>query len=196
MSTGLGLRERKKSATRQAIHEAALRLALELGPDQVTVEAIADAAAVSRRTFSNYFACKEEALLYGDHLRIQRFLSLVRERPQSETPWTALTQAAQELYRQINERDPQWIRQHQLMRQQPALLAQQITTYAAFEQDLAAEISHRLPATTDPLYARIVAASFLAALRVAVRSWIDQPAGRTLTESIQQVLDTAAGQFD
>ncbi|GAB2956349.1 TetR/AcrR family transcriptional regulator [Micromonospora polyrhachis] len=196
MSTGLGLRERKKSATRQAIHQAALRLALAVGPDQVTVEAIADAAAVSRRTFSNYFASKEEALLYGDHLRIQRFLSLVQDRPQSETPWTALTEAAQQLYRQINEHDPQWIRQHQLIRQQPALLAQQITTYAAFEQDLAAEITTRLATTGNPLYPRIVAASFLAALRVAVRSWIDQPAGRTLTEVIQQVLVTAAGQFD
>ncbi|MFC7467789.1 TetR/AcrR family transcriptional regulator [Actinomadura keratinilytica] len=52
----LGLRERKKAATRQAVHEAAMRLTREHGLDHVTVEAIADAAEISRRTFSNYFA--------------------------------------------------------------------------------------------------------------------------------------------
>lgn len=57
-----GLRERKKAATRLALHESALRLAAEQGPDGVTIEAIADAANVSRRTFSNYFSSKEEAL--------------------------------------------------------------------------------------------------------------------------------------
>ena len=58
-----GLRERKKAATRQALHEAAVRLAIAHGPDRITVEAVADEAGVSRRTFSNYFANKEEALL-------------------------------------------------------------------------------------------------------------------------------------
>jgi AcrR family transcriptional regulator len=58
-----GLRERKKTATRQALHESAVRLAVERGVDNVTIEAIADAAEASRRTFSNYFAGKEQALL-------------------------------------------------------------------------------------------------------------------------------------
>src|SRR3954468_11132152 len=76
-----GLRERKKAATRHALHEAAVRLAIAHGPDRVTVEAIADEAGVSRRTFSNYFANKEEALLYGDHQRIRAMVEMVRARP-------------------------------------------------------------------------------------------------------------------
>ena len=38
-------------------------MAIERGLTEVTVEAIVDAAEVSRRTFSNYFANKEDALL-------------------------------------------------------------------------------------------------------------------------------------
>lgn len=58
------LRERKRSQTWAALHEAALRLALSRDDlQQVTVEAIAEAANVSPRTFFNYFSCKEDAVL-------------------------------------------------------------------------------------------------------------------------------------
>ncbi|HEX5595146.1 MAG TPA: helix-turn-helix domain-containing protein [Micromonosporaceae bacterium] len=60
----LSLRERKRLATWTALHEAALSMAL--GRDdlnQVTVEAIAEAANVSPRTFFNYFNSKEDAVL-------------------------------------------------------------------------------------------------------------------------------------
>ncbi|NED89115.1 TetR family transcriptional regulator, partial [Streptomyces sp. SID11233] len=66
MEKTVGLRERKKAATREAVHKAALSLAVEHGFEHVTVEAIADAAGISRRTFSNYFTAKEDAVLWGE----------------------------------------------------------------------------------------------------------------------------------
>jgi AcrR family transcriptional regulator len=58
-----GLRERKKQATRKALREAALRLALERGRDDVRVDDIAEAAGVSPRTYNNYFSSREQAIV-------------------------------------------------------------------------------------------------------------------------------------
>src|SRR5215208_6054924 len=65
MTDQLGLRERKKLATREALSHAAWRLMVQRGLDAVTPEAIAEAAQVSPRTFRNYFASREEAIIDG-----------------------------------------------------------------------------------------------------------------------------------
>jgi hypothetical protein len=52
------LRERKKVETWTAIHEAAASLAQQRGLEHATVEAIAESAGVSPRTFFNYFPSK------------------------------------------------------------------------------------------------------------------------------------------
>lgn len=62
----LGLRERKKIKTRQAIRRAAFRLIEQNGYAATTVEQIAEAAEVSPSTFFRYFPSKESLLLADD----------------------------------------------------------------------------------------------------------------------------------
>lgn len=88
-----GLRERKKRETRFALSQAAIRLALEHGWDNVTVEDIAVAANVSERTFSNYFATKAEAVVATHVERGRRTAEALRERPAGEPLWDALANA-------------------------------------------------------------------------------------------------------
>lgn len=184
-----GLRERKKAATRQALHVAAVRLAMAHGADKLTVEAVADEAGVSRRTFSNYFANKEEALLYGDRQRIGALIDIVRARPAGEAPWVALTRAAQEFYEQLGELDPQWVAQSRLMRAQPALAAQQVSTFAALERELAAAVAERND-EPDPqgMRARLMAAAFMTAMRVSLHVWLEAPDESSLDELVQRSL--------
>ncbi len=59
----LGLRERKRLATRRAIQLAALRLVKSRGLDSVTIDDISHDADISPRTFFNYFPSKESALV-------------------------------------------------------------------------------------------------------------------------------------
>jgi len=74
MLDGLGLRERKKLQTRQAIVVSALRLFSERGYRAVTVADIADAANVSPRTFFSYFPSKEDLLLVDADARMEEAL--------------------------------------------------------------------------------------------------------------------------
>ncbi|CAL8899015.1 hypothetical protein KVA01_00830 [Kocuria varians] len=57
------LRERHRTRTLAEIHQAALELVGECGYGDTAVEAIAERAGVSRRTFFNYYPSKEAAVL-------------------------------------------------------------------------------------------------------------------------------------
>jgi AcrR family transcriptional regulator len=192
MEESTGLRERKKAATRLALHEAALRLATEHGLDRVTVEAIADAANVSRRTFSNYFSSKEEAIFHGDAVRLRRLLELVRQQPPDAPPWHALSRAAERLADEAyGDAPPSWLVRRRQLRGHPALVAQQIAAYTTIERDLADEFAHRLAGPDPELRSRVLAATFLAGLRVAVQHWTDHPDG-PLRDVIRTALAQAA----
>jgi AcrR family transcriptional regulator len=58
-----GLRERKKRRRRDEMVDAAQRLVLDRGLDGMTVEDVCDEVGVSPRTFFNYFATKDDAVL-------------------------------------------------------------------------------------------------------------------------------------
>ncbi|MGV9692102.1 TetR/AcrR family transcriptional regulator [Streptomyces sp. NPDC003444] len=79
----------KGTRTREALGEAALRLVLERGPSGVSVEDVTDAVGVSRRTFSRYFASKEEAVVDGIRADCARINEALAARPGTEAPLTA-----------------------------------------------------------------------------------------------------------
>jgi AcrR family transcriptional regulator len=87
-----GLRERKKQELRRQLSTAALMLARERGL-AFRVEDVVERVGVSRRTFSNYFASKEEAIVDHHVQRARETARILRERPADEPPWEALTAA-------------------------------------------------------------------------------------------------------
>lgn len=64
MSEPSGVRERKRAETRQAIVQAATRLFLERGVTKTSVDDIAAAAGIARRTFFLHFPSKEDVLFH------------------------------------------------------------------------------------------------------------------------------------
>lgn len=186
MDPATPLRERKKAATRQSLHEAALRLAIAGGLDGMTVEDIADEVGVSRRTFSNYFANKEDAVLHADRERSRRLLDLVRARPAAERPWVALRRAVVELFGGLTRPDPVWVAQLRLLRRHPSLLARQAADQVELERELAAVLAAR--GMTDEELCRLMAATYLAAMRTAGALWFDSSGERPLPELLDRLL--------
>jgi AcrR family transcriptional regulator len=76
----VGRRERKKAATRRALADAALRLFLERGYDQVGVKDIADEADVSVTTLFKHFPGKEALLFDEDDDQEAALVAAVRDR--------------------------------------------------------------------------------------------------------------------
>ncbi|GAA0923265.1 TetR/AcrR family transcriptional regulator [Streptomyces thermoalcalitolerans] len=166
-----GLREQKKQATRAALREAALRLALERGPDNVRVDDIAEAAGVSPRTYNNYFSSREQAIVAAITAeRESRVAAAVAARPAHVRLADALTEAILEQYTEPHDHDKLL-----LITANPALCDAFLDATAAIEHPLAAAIDQRLGGT-GTLTARALAASVAAAVRVALHQWIQSPA--------------------
>lgn len=156
-----------------ALREAALRLALTHGPDNVRVDDIADAAGVSPRAYNNYFSSREQAIVAAVTAeRESRVAAAVAARPAPVRLSDALTEATLEQYTEPRDHD-----ELLLITASPALRDTFLDTTAAIERPLAAAIDQRLGDTGTPT-ARVLAASasVAASVRVALQQWLQPPA--------------------
>lgn len=181
-----GLRERKKQATREALREAALRLAVERGVDRVRVEDIAEAAGVSPRTYNNYFASREQAIVAAVTAdREARVAASVAARPAGVRLADAVTEAVVEQYTDTGGRERETLL---LITARAALRDAFLDATTGIEPPLAAVIAERL-GDAGPHTARVLAASVAAAVRIALEGWL-RPAA---AESAASGADTDAG---
>ncbi|MFF0311994.1 TetR/AcrR family transcriptional regulator [Streptosporangium sp. NPDC004379] len=164
-----GLREQKKQATREALREAALRLALERGPDNVRVDDIAEAAGVSPRTYNNYFSSREQAIVAAvTGEREARIAAAVADRPDGVGLADAVIEAVVDQYTapDASGRDALL-----LITTRPALRDAFIDATTAIEHPLTEAIAGRL-GDGDTHTARVLAASVAAAVRVVLERWL------------------------
>jgi AcrR family transcriptional regulator len=169
MAYRTGLREQKKRATRQALREAALRLALTHGPENVRVDDIAEAAGVSPRTYNNYFSSREQAIVAAVTAeREARVAAAIAARPTGVGLARAVVDAIVDQYTDPGEHHRDALL---LITTHPALREAFVDTASTIEQPLAGAIAQRLN-DTDPRTARVLAASVAAAIRVALHEWV------------------------
>jgi len=191
-----GLRARKKAETRRALASAALRLAQELGPDGVTVDAITEASGVSPRTFFNYFASKDDAIVDIAAAESSELLGDLQARPPEETPLDALRGMALAAVPRLEATaDELWAR-HQLIQHHPHLAVRRAARFAEVERDLADEIGRRTghDVGRDLLPALVVAAA-VAALRVSLAVWNERERTEPLAAIVDEAFDELAAGF-
>ncbi|GAA3395256.1 TetR/AcrR family transcriptional regulator [Cryptosporangium minutisporangium] len=179
-------RQRKKQATREAIADAAWRLALKVGPDNVRVDDIAAAAGVSPRTFNNYFSSREEAICAQRLRWAEKLTSALRNRPADEPLDQALGAAILEV-RGRNDADKAMIR---LVAATPAMRAEYLRHSVATEFTLAEIIAERTGC--DSLAARVVGGAYATAARVAGEYWLRDDGDVPFTDFLRAALERAA----
>ncbi|MFR9729834.1 TetR/AcrR family transcriptional regulator [Saccharopolyspora sp. MS10] len=175
-----GLREQKKQATTEALREAALRLALERGVENVRVDDIAEAAGVSPRTYNNYFSSREQAIVAAVAAeREAGIAAAVTARSADVGLAHAVVEAIVEQYT-----DPAQQRRDALLliTTHPALREAFVNTSGAMEHPLADAISRRL-SDLDPRTAHVLAASVTAATRIALQRWVSPATGELVVPS-------------
>ncbi|WP_368733085.1 TetR/AcrR family transcriptional regulator [Streptomyces alkaliphilus] len=156
----------RRRRTHRDIRRAARELALERGVAAVTVDEIATAAGVSRRTFFNYFRSKEDALLEAPPAlapdAVERFVH-------TDLPFgTALADLLRGHARDI-VRDPDGIAtSHRLVTGNPELAGALLEMFAEAERALISVIERRLARTGEDIDPRLAAALTGCVMRVAV----------------------------
>ncbi len=189
-----GLRERRKRLTAAELEAAALRLFGERGFDAVTVDDIAADADVSRRTFFRYFASKEDVLLADHHVQLARLREAMAARPPGEAILTALRNALLSITGDFEDRREKVILRGRIMRETPSLQARSLVHQKSWEDAMQQMVAERLG--VDPvadLRTGVVAATALAAMRVAFNNWLNAGAKGDLIALTAEALDLLDG---
>jgi AcrR family transcriptional regulator len=185
MEEAVDLRTRNRQATREAISTAALRLALERGPEGlalVRVRDIAQAAGVSPRTYNNYFSSREEAICAFQSDQARRLGEALLARPADEPLGQAITAAVTEYYGTA-EPDRAGLR---MIMCTPALEGEALKAFTTAEGPLAEAIAERTGG--DELFARVTAAAVAGAIRVAGRHWIERDDSEPFASILRRAL--------
>jgi AcrR family transcriptional regulator len=186
-----GLRERKKRETLQRIAETGLKLFIANGYERTTLEAIAEAAGISRRTFFYYFKSKEEVLLAWQG---SGFLDALRPAMLEESPRQAPLDAVRHCLLKLISRyeTKESIIVDRLLRSTEALRARKQAIFIEMEEALFAAMRELWPQPQRRTTLRMVAMVSMGAMRLAVEDWRQAGGKRSLADYLTRYLKQTA----
>lgn len=154
-----------------------MELFLRRGFDATTLDEIAEAADVSKRSLFHYFASKEEMVLSAKADIGPLIAEAVAARPADEPLLTMAEQALTEMARHFQTVEAKALAR--LIHDTPALAAWDAAKHDALERLLGESLARRAGRPADDAEARVVAAAAVAILRLATEAWLasDGPEG-------------------
>jgi AcrR family transcriptional regulator len=164
-----GLRERKRQQTRERLTRAAMALFLERGFETTTLDDIAAAADISRRSFFHYFASKEDVVFAWHEEITTALVAAIAARPNDESMLVAAENAISAMVRQIEPNEA--IAMACLKRDNPALQARDQVKYEKLERALAEALAKRAGHKAEKLHARLAAMIATGAMRIGGELW-------------------------
>jgi AcrR family transcriptional regulator len=190
MTSSTGLRDRKKAATRAALSAAAVRLSRVHGLDAVTAEAIAAEADVSTRTFHNYFASKEDAILYQAEASVQEWVDALRACPEGEPIWDSLERLAVEYVSDTTRDIEEMCALPRLIEESPALMVKTMQMHNNVSRIFGEALAERTGTDIDvDLYPNLLQVAIGGAVKTVLELSISGNAqGRTPAQLMTEAL--------
>jgi len=189
-----GQRARKRQQTRERLTRAAMTLFLERGFEATTLDDIAAAADVSRRSFFHYFASKEDVVFAWQEEIITALIAAVAARPAGETMLTAAENAIAAMVRQLDPSEA--IAMARLKRDNPALQARNQVKYEMLERTLAEALGKRAGHKRERLQARLVAMITTGAMRIGDELWTAEGAREKPEAMVKRMFAAMRAIFD
>jgi AcrR family transcriptional regulator len=182
----IAIGERKRRAIRGELSEVALRLLTDRDFDSLTIDQIAAAAGISRRTFFRYFTSKEDVVFaFLDRWAVRLAADIVA-RPDDEDPVAAVQNSFRQLTAAYDDRAlalVRLVRETPLLREQESINREHLRI--AVVNALAARLG--LDAQND-MRPQILATIAFAPLDAAMFAWFgsrsDEEVGRLLDEAL------------
>jgi mycofactocin system transcriptional regulator len=185
---------RRPRTSRAELERVALRLFAERGFEETTVDDIASAAGIGRRTFFRYYNSKND-VVWGD---FEGELERMRERFAAWPAQAPMMDALREAIVEFNRLDPAEAPWHRLrmtlILRVPALQAHSTLRYADWRAVVAGFAADRLGRPADDLIPQAIAATCLGAAVAAYEQWLRRP-GSDLGELLDTSLRALARGF-
>lgn len=157
----------KQQNSRAAMIQAATQLFLAQGYDTTTVDQVAEAAGVSRRTLFRYFPSKVH-LVFPEH---NRRLAGFQEELQQDPAAPALTRVQRALLALVDDCEAgseQLLQQARIIAGNPGLVAAELELDSQWESAMAQTLSQDM----DPTQARLMAGALSGLTRATLREWL------------------------
>jgi AcrR family transcriptional regulator len=189
-----GLRERKRRETSERIIEKGLKLFVKHGFEATTLDAIAEAAGISRRTFFYYFRSKEDVLLAAHDSGFREALRpAMLDEPPDQAPIDAVQKCLIKIASRYETRES--IVFDRLMQSTEALRARKEAVFIETEQILLEAMCELWPSPGRRDGLRLVAMVAMGTLRLALDKWKQNDAAHPLAYYLRQGFTLLAKQF-
>ncbi|MFT4287663.1 TetR family transcriptional regulator [Nocardioides sp.] len=182
------LRETAREAVRAEVQRHAWRLFSEHGFAATTVDQIAAAAGMSRRTFFRYFASKDDLVLKRMLESTSELERVLAARPADEPAWPALRAAFDVLARRQSSHAAVSRRLQLMLYAEDPVRAIVEEWRRRWTQQLLPHVAQRLPEGASEIAALAVTISALGCLEVAQQEWAEHPGA-----DLAALLDEAMG---
>ncbi|MGW1891380.1 TetR family transcriptional regulator [Streptomyces sp. NPDC002004] len=163
---------------RRELAAAAMELFATKGYEATTVDEIAAAAGVARRTFFRHFRSKEEAIFPDHDDTLVRAEAVLNAAPQHEHPLDTVCRGIKEVMKMYASSPAVSVERYRLTREVPTLREREIASVARYERLFTRyllghfdENAHR-DGNDDPLLAEVAASAVVTAHNHVLRRWL------------------------